>query len=94
METCPPLSVIEVFELEGPGRPVWSDEQEGDDWPERTVRLFVCFVVDVLYRDCQFTSVTNLWEVLVVSDPQHAVLFGANCGLADVMVSDCTFTFL
>ena len=41
METCPPLSVIEVFELEGPGRPVWSDEQEGDDWPERTVRLFV-----------------------------------------------------
>ena len=93
METCPPLSVLEVLELEGAERPVWGDEQEGEKYPERTVRLFVCFVVDALYRDCQFMSVTNLWEVLVASDSQHAVLFGASCGLADVMVSNVDMIF-
>ena len=93
LETCPSLNVVEVFELEGAGRPVWGDEEEGEDWPERTVRLFICFVVDALYRDCQFASVTNLWEVLVASDPQHAVLFGAQCGLKDVMVSVYSYVF-
>ena len=77
VETCPSLSVIEVFDLEGAGRPVWGKEQDDDAWPERTVHLFVCLVLDAIYRDCQFSSVTNLWEVLVASEAQHAFLFGA-----------------
>ena len=89
VETCPALSVLEVFDLEGTGRPVWCEETEDDAWPERTVRLFVCLVVDALYRDCQFSSVTNLWEVLVASDPQ--VLIGTNSGLNDVMVIHLNF---
>ena len=60
VETCPALSVLEVFKLEGAGGPVWGEETEDDAWPERTVRLFVCLVVNALYRDCQFSSVTNL----------------------------------
>ena len=86
MEICPSLSVLEVFELEGSGQPVWEEEKEGEDWPERTMRLFVCCVLDALYRDCQFSGVANLWEVLVASDPEIAVLFGASCALSDVMV--------
>ena len=93
METCPSLSVLEVFELEGSGRPVWEEEKEGEDWPERTMRLFVCCVLDALYRDCQFSGVANLWEVLVASDPEHAVLFGARCALSDVMVRNSIFAF-
>ena len=46
--TCPALSVLEVFELEGAGRSVWGEETEDDAWRERTVRLFVCLVVDAL----------------------------------------------
>ena len=86
VETCPAFSVLQVFKLEGAGRPVWGEETEDDAWPERTVRLFVCLVLDALYRDCQFSSVTILWEVLVASDSQNGVLFGTNCALNDVMV--------
>ena len=86
METCPSLSVLEVFEREGAGQRVWGEDEEGEDWPEKTVHLFVCFVVDALYRTCQFSEVSHLWEVLVASDPQHAVLFCARCSLSDVMV--------
>ena len=86
IETCPSLSVLEVFEREGAGQSVWGEDEDGEDWPEKTVHLFVCLVVDALYRTCQFSEVSHLWEVLVVSDPQHAVLFGARCSLSDVMV--------
>ena len=94
IETCRSLSVLEVLELEGAGQPVWGEDEEGEDWPEKTVRLFVCFVVDALYRDCQFSGVANLWEVLVSSDPQHAVLFGPTCALSDVMVRNLILRFL
>ena len=94
IETCPSLSVLEVLELEGAGQPVWGEDEEGEESPEKTVRLFVCFVVDALYRDCQFSGVANLWEVLLSSDPQHAVLFGATCALSDVMVRNLILRFL
>ena len=89
IETCPSLSVMEVFEREGAGQSVWDENDGSKDWPEKTVHLFVCFVVDALYRGGQFSGVSHLWEVLVSADPQHAVLFGARCSISDVMVGNC-----
>ena len=86
VETCPSFSVLEVFELEAAGRPVWGDEEEEDLLCEKTVHPFECMVIDSIYRGCHFASVTKLWEVVVASEPQHASLFGVTCELNDVMV--------
>ena len=86
VEQCPSLSVLKVFELELAGRPVWGENLDDDTWPERTVHLFVRLVLDAIYRDCQFVSVTSLWDVMVASEPQHATLFGQNFQLNEVMV--------
>ena len=94
IETCPSFSVLEVFELEAAGRPVWGDEEEEDLLCEKTVHLFVCLVIDAIYRGCQFASVTSLWEVMVASEPQHASLFGVTCEVNDVMVIRISFCFL
>ena len=93
IETCPSFSVLEVFELEAAGRPVWGDEEEEDLLCEKTVHLFVCLVIDAIYRGCQFASVTSLWEVMVASEPQHASLFGVTCEVNDVMVIRISFCF-
>ena len=60
VEQCPSLSVLEVFELEQAGRSVWGEDLHDDNWPERTVHLFVCLVIDAVYRDCLFASVISL----------------------------------
>ena len=52
-----------------------------------TVHLFVCFVFDTICRDCRFASVTSLWEVMVASEPQRALLFEQYCQLHDVLVN-------
>ena len=47
VETCPNLSVLDVFEMEGAGRPVWGEELNDDTWPVRTVHLFVTFLAEI-----------------------------------------------
>ena len=86
VEQCPTLTLLEVFEIKLAWRPVWVDEQHNDNWPERTVRLFVSRL--------HLSSVTSLWDVMVASYPQHALLLGQNCQTGDVMVSKQIFYYI
>ena len=88
MERCPDVTPAEVFQLELEGRPVWDDlERDETDSQERTVRLFLCLVIDALYRDCDLMSVCGLWEIMVATDAQHVTMFGRRCRLDDVLVT-------
>ena len=87
VEKCPDLTTSEVFKLELEGRQVWNDLDSSDsDDHERTVRVFLCLVIDALYRDCELASVRSLWELMVATDVQHVKLFGPRCRVNDVSV--------
>ena len=87
VESCPSVTVIEALQTEAAGRSVWGELRAVDDNQHiESVRLFVCLVADAIYRDCDFSSVTHLWDLMVSSNSQHAVLFGAACREADVLV--------
>ena len=67
---------------------MWGNQQGSDDVDQtESVRLFVCLVIDAIYRDCDFASVQHLWDLLVASNGQHSVLFGATCRESDALVS-------
>ena len=52
VERCPDVTPAEVFQMELAGKPVWENlEQDESEGQERTVRLFLCLVIDALYRD-------------------------------------------
>ena len=87
VELCPNLSVAEVLRAELDGRSAWGESQEAEDEMQtESVRLFVCLVIDAIYRDCNFTSVQHLWDLMVASNSQHSALFGAFCRDSDVLV--------
>ena len=87
VDSCPSVTVIEALQIEAAGRSVWGDLCAADDSVQiKSLRLFVCLVVDAMYRDCDFSSVRHLWDLMVSSNSQHAVLFGAACREADVLV--------
>ena len=88
VERCPDVTPAEIFQLELEGRPVWDDlERDETDSQERTVQLFLCLVIDALYRDCDLMSVCGLWEIMVATDAQHVTMFGRRCRLDDVLVT-------
>ena len=87
VESCPSVTVLEALQTEAAGRSMWGQlSAVDDDQHIESVRLFVCLVADAIYRDCDFSSVTHLWDLMVSSDSQHAVLFVTACREADVMV--------
>ena len=88
VERCPDVTPAEVFQMELAGKPVWEDlEQDESEGQERTVRLFLCLVIDALYRDCDLLSVCGLWELIVATDAQHLTMFGRRCRLDDILVT-------
>ena len=88
MEVCPDVTVMEALRIEAEGRSVWSDvSDEPEDRRVESVRLFLCLVVDAMYRGCDFSSVQHLWDLIVSSCRQHSSLFGAACRESDVLVS-------
>ena len=88
VERCPDVTPAEVFQMELAGKPVWEDlEQDESEGQERTVRLFLCLVIDALYRDCDLLSVCGLWELMVATDAQHVTMFGRRCRLDDIVVT-------
>ena len=88
VERCPDVTPAEVFQMELAGKPVWEDlEQDESEGQERTVRLFLCLVIDALYRDCNLLSVCGLWELMVATDAQHLTMFGRRCRLDDIVVT-------
>ena len=85
LESCPNLSVSDVFNLERAGRSVWEGMPFEDHCNWHTIRL--CLVLDTMYRDCHFCSVTNLWEVMVTAE-HHCDPFGGQvCQLGDILVT-------
>ena len=87
VESCPNVTVIEALQIEATGRSVWGDICASSDSAQvESVKLFVCLVVDAIYRDCDFSSVRHLWDLMVSSNSQHAVLFGSACREVDVLV--------
>ena len=85
IEVCPAVTVIEALRTEG--RSLWSDGLDvSEDRRVESVRLFLCLVVDAMYRDCDFSSVRHLWDLVVASCRQHSSLFGAACRESDVLV--------
>ena len=88
VERCPDVTPAEVFQMELAGKPVCEDlEQDESEGQERTVRLFLCLVIDALYRDCDLLSVCGLWELMVATDAQHLTMFGRRCRLDDILVT-------
>ena len=88
VERCPDATPAEVFQLELDGKSVWDDlERDETDGLERTVRLFLCLVIDALYRDCDLVSVCGLWELMVATNAQHVTMFGPRCRIDDVLVT-------
>ena len=88
VEKCPSVSIYEALQTEAAGGSVWGNQQGSDDVDQtESVRLFVCLVIDAIYRDCDFASVQHLWDLLVASNGQHSVLFGATCRESDALVS-------
>ena len=87
IEACPNATVLEALQIESEGKSVWGEKQDADDVDQiESVRLFICLVVDAIYRDCNFASVRHLWDLMVASNSQHSALFGAACREVDVLI--------
>ena len=87
VEVCPDTTVLEALHIEAEGGSVWRDGSEAsEDRQVESVRLFLCLVVDAVYRDCDFSSVRYLWDLIVASNRQNSSLFGAGCQESDVLV--------
>ena len=87
VEVCPDTTVLEALQIEAEGGSVWRDGSEvSEDRQVESVRLFLCLVVDAMYRDCDFSSVRYLWDLIVASNRQHSSPFGAGCQDSDVLV--------
>ena len=87
VEVCPDTTVLEALHIEAEGGSVWRDESEAsEDRQVESVRLFLCLVVDAVYRDSDFSSVRSLWDLIIASNRQHSSLFGAGCQESDVLV--------
>ena len=87
IEACPDVTVLEALQIEASDGSVWGARQVSEDVDHTdSFRLFVCLVIDAVYRDCSFASVRHLWDLMVASNSQHSILFGATCRESDVLV--------
>ena len=92
VEKCPDFNTAEVFKLELEGKSVWDDLSDIEmNNHERTVRVFLCLVVDALHRDCDLASVLSLWDLMVAADAQHVSMFGPRCRVNDVLLTLFSF---
>ena len=61
---------------------------------ERSLRMFLCVVVDALYRGGDVTDLTSLWDSLSTTDVSYGSLFGGGCRNEDVVVSICLMSYM
>ena len=94
VEVCPAFSVQEVFAAEARGGSIWDSGVLEVPDSERSLRLFLCFVVDALYRGGDVTSVTDLWDSVATTDASYGSLFGGVCRKEDVIVSICYMKYM
>ena len=60
VEVCPALSVPDVFQIESGGGSIWSSTVQEVPDTERSLRMFLCVVVDARYRGGDVTGLTDL----------------------------------
>ena len=78
LEVCPALSVQDVFRIESEGRSIWSSTVQEVPDTERSLRMFLCVVVDALYRGGDVTGLTSLWDSLSTTDCRMEVFSEAD----------------
>ena len=86
VEVCPSLSVQDVFRIESGGGSIWSSTMQEVPDTERSLRMFLCVVVDALYRGGDVTDLTSLWDSLATTDVSYRSLFGGGCRKEVVVV--------
>ena len=94
VEVCPSLSVQDVFRIESGGGSIWSSTVQEVPDTERSLRMFLCVVVDALYRGGDVTDLTSLWDSLATTDVSYGSLFGGGCRNEDVVVSICFMCYM
>ena len=94
VELCPALSVREVFAVEARGDSIWDSGVSEVPDNERSLRLFLCFVVDALYRGGDVTSLTHLWDSVATADVAYQSLLSGGSRKEDVIVSICCMYFM
>ena len=87
VEVCPSFSVREVFAVEARGESIWDSGVPEVPDNERSLRLFLCFVLDALYRGGDVTSLTQLWDLVATTDVSYHCLLSGGCRKEDVVVS-------
>ena len=83
---CPPFSVREVFAVEARGESIWNSGVPEVPDNERSLRLFLCFVLDALYRGGDVTSLAQLWDSVATTDVSYQSLLSGGCRKEDVVV--------
>ena len=91
VEVCPALSVQDVFRIESGGGSIWSSTVQEVPDTERSLKMFLCVVVDALYRGDDVTGLIDLWESLSTTDRS---LFGGGCRKEDVVVIICFMNYI
>ena len=86
VEVCPAFSVREVFAVEARGGSIWDSGVPEVPDNERSFRLFLCFIVDGLYRGGDVTSLTHLWDSVATTDVSYQRLLSGGCRKEDVVV--------
>ena len=94
LEVCPSFSVQDVFRIESGGGSIWSSTVQEVPDTERSLRMFLCVVVDALYRGGDVTGLTSLWDSLSTTDVSYGSLFGGGCRKEDVVVSICFMSYM
>ena len=92
VELSPGFSVREVFSVEARGGSIWDSgvsEVPDNEW---SLRLFLCFVVDALYRGGDVTVLTHLWDSVATTDVGYQSLLNGGSRKEDVIVSICYIT--
>ena len=86
VEVCPPFSVREVFAVEARGESIWDSGVPEVPDNERSLKLFLCSVLDAMYRDGDVTSLTQLWDSVATTDVSYQSLLSGGCRKEDVVV--------
>ena len=68
VEVCPALSVQDVFRIELEGGSIWNSTVQEVPDSQRSLRMFLCVVVDALFRGGDATGLTSLWDSLSTTD--------------------------
>ena len=83
---CPSFSVREGFAVEARGDSIWDSGVPEVPDNERSLRLFLCFVVDALYRSGDVTSLSQMWDSVATTDVSYQSLLGGGCRKEDAIV--------